>query len=157
MKKTLLISLTLMIAVGLSACGKTQKENAVDKMVDKAVNVAENTGKKVDEKTKEAMKDMVKGSEEATGMINKKMDKMKIELEVSRVYKKCLKSAMSKNAAIKCFEKANKLAVKSGLADGSEKFDADAQFGDWSAERKAKLLKELDDMEEFITTGKIKK
>ena len=153
MKKTILLGLVLMMAVSLAACGKTKQESAVDEAVNRAIDIAESTGKKVDEKTKETMKDMIKGSEEATSADNDKMDKMKTELKVSKVYRKCLEKANSKNAAVNCFEKANKLAIKSGLSDGSDDFNADRQFGDWSAEKKASLLKELGEMEEYINNG----
>ncbi len=143
MKKTLSIAFVLIMAMGLTACGETKEE----KMVNEIVDVAQKAGENIDDQTKEMMKKALENNKEA-------FDNNRNEIEVIggnsvvgfiKMYRKCLAKADTKKEATECFVSTNKKAIEMGLPDDSKNFDADEEFGDWSASAKENLLKKLEE------------
>jgi len=132
-----------MLAIGLTACGKTTKEEKTAKVVDKVIEMTEKTGEKVDDKTKEIMKDTLNNSKEFQDDIANTMSQMPKIIKVSKSYQNCLEGADSKDDAIKCYQESDKYADELGIIEEDYEFDPDEEFGDWTAEDKARLLAEM--------------
>ncbi len=170
MKKHLLL-LTVLPMLLLTGCGDTTEEEKIqDKVVDEGLELIKGLGEMVQDGAsnedigKEALNKMAEGvvnigEEVPDGTMEKigeniktEMAKMQEELpktiELLKVYKKCLSSADSKSDAVTCYEKTDKLAKKMGIEEDEDEdeddFDAEDEFGEWTAEDKKKTLSELD-------------
>ncbi len=168
MKKYLLLA--IIPALFLTGCGdETAEKKVQDKAIDEGLELFKDLGEMVKKGSsnedigKEALSGMMEGAgnvaeeipaetkEEIGENIKEEMAKMQEELpktiKLLKVYKKCLTSADSKKDAIKCYEETDKLAKKMGInekEDEEDDFNADDEFGEWTAEDKKKTLSELD-------------
>ncbi len=149
MKKVLLISLTFVLAIGLTACGETKEEKvekAVDKTVDQMVDMAENAGETIDPNAKEMMKEVLNNNESFQQEMASEMDQLPKIAKVARFYRDCLADADSKGEAIECYEDADDMADDLGIVgEDDEALNADEEFGDWTPESKKRVLMEMDE------------
>ena len=144
MKKILSISFVLILAIGLTACGETKEEKAVNNAVNNISNMAERNGEKVDDQTKEMMKNALNSSKEFQQDVANEMAQMPKIIKVTKSYRNCLSDADDKDEAIECYNDADKLADELGIVQDDEELNADEEFGDWTADDKAKLIDEMD-------------
>jgi tetratricopeptide (TPR) repeat protein len=147
MKKILSISFVLILAIGLTACGETKEEKIADNIID----MAEKTGEKMNDQTKEIFKDAIENSPEFQKEIADEMAQLPKVMKVAKSYRSCLADADDKDDAIECYEEADEYADKLGIIEEDEEdLNPEEEFGEWTAEDKAKLLAEMDEGLKFF-------
>lgn len=137
MKKVFSIVFVLFMALGLTACGETTEEKAVNNLIEKV-------GENADDQTKALIKDAINNSEELQQELVGEMAQIGLIAKVAKVYHACLVEADDKGDAIECYEDADKLADKIGIIEEDDEFNPDEEFGDWTPEEKSQLLAEME-------------
>lgn len=155
MKKLLSISLVLIFALSLSACGKTKTEKATKKTTEDYIDtMLEVSDEEVSDEEREVIKNALNNSDDFAQQIEEEMKQLPAMLQVATTYRDCLKDASSKKKAIKCYEKADKMANDLGIEEdeefANEEFNADEEFGDWTDEEKEAIVSEMTESLKFM-------